>query len=502
MTAQQIKDPSVIVIGAGMTGILMMIKLREAGIKNVVILEKADKVGGTWRENTYPGVGCDVPAHMYTYSFRGNPQWSNRLAYGAEIQQYFEDVAAKYGVTEQVHFNEAVSNCNYRDGKWYVRTSRDRDYVADFVISATGILHHPAYPDIPGLDSFKGHTFHTARWDHSVAMQGKRVGIIGTGSTGAQVIPKVAKEAAKLTVFQRTPQWVLPLANKSYSEKDKRNLRKHPVRMTLLRKWFAWLFANTLTEATSGARLQHAWLSHIVKRNLKKQVPDPQLRAKLTPDYKIGCKRLVMSTEFLPAMCRDNVELEQAGIECITETGVRMVDGTEHELDVLVLSTGFHPFNFMRPMDLTGRDGISIDQAWSRKVQAYRGANIPGFPNFFLMLGPNSPIGNFSVIHMSEVYANYVIKLIEHWRVGNLPVVEATQEAKDEYNAYLKAGMGKTVWVGGCNSWYLDADGDPAMWPYSWKRWEEEMDEPILAHFRQQEDAEQAPVQEPVREAA
>lgn len=490
MTAQQMKEPVVCVIGAGMTGILMMIKLREAGIKNVVILEKADRVGGTWRENIYPGVGCDVPAHMYTYSFRGNPDWSNRLAYGAEIQQYLEDVAGEYGVTEQVHFNEAVENCNYRDGKWTIHTSQDKDYVVDFVICATGILHHPAYPDIPGLDSFKGAMFHTARWDTDVETKGKRVGIIGTGSTAAQVIPKVAEDAAKLTVFQRTAQWVLPLPNREYSEQSKRGLRKHAWRGALLRKWFAWLFANTLTEATSGSKFHHAVLSYIVKRNLKKQVADPELRASLTPDYQVGCKRLVMSTSFLPALCRDNVEVEQTSIECITETGVRMKDGSEHELDVLVLSTGFHPFSFMRPMDLTGRDGLSIDQAWANKVQAYRGANIPGFPNFFLMLGPNSPIGNFSVIHMSEVYANYVLKLIGHWQVGNLPVVEATEQAKDEYNAYLKAGLAKTVWTSGCQSWYLDADGDPATWPYSWKRWEQEMEEPILAHFRQQEDEE------------
>lgn len=467
-----------------MTGILMVIRLREAGIRDIVVLEKAGKVGGTWRENTYPGVGCDVPAHMYTYSFAGNPEWRHRLAYGGEIQQYFERISSEYDVEDHIHFNEAVTDCNYLDGEWHIRSSRDKQYVADFVVCATGILHHPAYPDIEGLDSFKGSMFHTARWDHEVELEGKRVGIIGTGSTAAQVIPEVAKKAGKLTVFQRTAQWIFPLPNRDYSKRSRNRWRKKPSRMAALHRRYSRFFALTFSEAVIGDRLQLAWVSWLVKRNLKKQVPDPELRARLTPDYNIGCKRLVMSTSFLPAMCRDNVALEQQGIERITGTGVRMQDGSEHELDVLVLSTGFQPFNFMRPMNLTGRDGLGIDEAWSSKIQAYRSVCLPGFPNFFLMLGPNSPIGNFSVIAMSEVQADYVIKLIGHWRQGTLSTVEATEDAKIEYNNYLKAGMGKTVWVGGCQSWYLDEDGDPAMWPYSWKQYVSEMSEPILAHFR------------------
>jgi len=466
-----------------MTGILAVIKLREAGISDITVLEKADNVGGTWRENTYPGVGCDVPAHMYTYEFAPYAEWSKRLAGGAEIRGYFEKVAADQGVTACVHFNEAVEDCNYRDGEWHLRTSRDKRYVADFVICATGILHHPAYPDIEGLESFGGDLFHTARWDHDVDLKGKRIGIIGTGSTAAQVIPSVAREAARLTVFQRTAQWIFPLPNRDYSETSRVRWRNKPARARSLHKWYSRFFAMTFSEAVIGNRLQLGWVTWLVKRNLKMQVPDPVLRARLTPDYNVGCKRLVMSTEFLPAMCRENVELEQKGIERITESGVRMIDGSEHSLDVLVLSTGFHPFNFMRPMNLTGRDGISIDDAWSKKVQAYRSVCLPGFPNFFLMLGPNSPIGNFSVIAMSEVQMAYVLKLIEQWRRGSLPAVEATREAMAEYNAYLREGMSKTVWVGGCQSWYLDADGDPAMWPYSWKQWVTEMNEPILSHF-------------------
>ncbi|MDH5170804.1 MAG: NAD(P)/FAD-dependent oxidoreductase [Gammaproteobacteria bacterium] len=501
MRNSSVKNPSVVVIGAGMTGILIAIKLREAGISDVTILEKADKVGGTWRENTYPGVACDIPAHMYTYAFQGNPEWRHRFAHGDEIQAYFEKISADYGVTSQVRFNESVDACHYRDGKWYLTTSRGNDLVADFVIAATGILHHPAYPDIPGLDSFAGAMFHTARWDHAVDLRGKRVGIIGTGSTAAQVISEISKTAGSLTIFQRTPQWILDVADKDYSEKEQARLRGNQGLMDKLRKRYAWLIRNTFTEAVSAGGWRHALLSWRVKRYLRRSVKDPALRAKLTPDYKVGCKRLIVSSTFYQAVQRPNVRLETAGIERISEQGVITRGGTRHELDVLILATGFHPFNFMRPMDLTGRDGLSIDTAWSRKVQAYRSVCLPGFPNFFLMLGPNSPVGNYSVIAMSEVQGDYVLKLIDRWRTGQLQSVEATEEAKVRFNDYLKQGMGTTAWVGGCQSWYLDADGEPALWPYSWNRWVREMAEPDLADFRRDTPVETEPRQ-PAEKAA
>ncbi|HDY83101.1 MAG: NAD(P)/FAD-dependent oxidoreductase [Gammaproteobacteria bacterium] len=477
------KNPSVAVIGAGMTGILMAIKLREAGITDITILEKAEKIGGTWRENTYPGVACDVPAHMYTYSFKGNPEWRHRFAHGDEIQSYFEKVSSEYGVTDQVRFNESLDECHYRDGKWHLTTSKGNDLVVDFVVAATGILHHPAYPDIQGLDSYQGDMFHTARWNHDVNLEGKRVGIIGTGSTATQIICEISKTAGHLTVFQRTPQWIFNLADKDYSEADKARLRGNQGRMAKLANRYAFIMRNSFTAAVTGGKVSHALISWLANRNLRKNVRDPELRAKLTPDYKVGCKRLVMSSTFFDAIQRDNVSLETTGIERISEQGVVTSDGTEHELDVLILATGFHPFNFMRPMNLTGRGGVSIDETWSRKVQAYRSLCLPGYPNFFLMLGPNSPIGNYSVISMSEVQTQYVLKLIDQWRQGNLETVEATEEAKTRFNAYLKAGMGKTVWVGGCQSWYLDADGDPAMWPYSWEQWVKELEEPDLDDF-------------------
>jgi cation diffusion facilitator CzcD-associated flavoprotein CzcO len=501
MDNKAIKNPSVAVIGAGMTGILLAIKLREAGINDITILEKADKLGGTWRENTYPGLACDVPAHMYTYSFQGNPEWEHRFAHGDEIQAYFEKVAGDYNVTEQIRFNEAVDESHYRDRQWHLVTSKGNKLVVDFVIAATGILHHPAYPDIDGIDSFKGDMWHTARWNHDVDLAGKRVGIIGTGSTAAQIISEISDKVGQLTVFQRTPQWIFSIPDKEYNEEDKTRLRGNQKLMSKLSARYAFVMRNTFTAAVPGNKLAHGIVSWMTKRNLRKSVRDPELRAKLTPDYKVGCKRLIFSSTFYDAMQRDNVYLETTGIDRISENGVLVQGGEEHELDVLILATGFKPFNFMRPMDLTGRDGLSIDEAWSKKIQAYRSLCIPGFPNFFLMLGPNAPIGNYSVIAMSEVQTQYLLKLIDHWRQGTLETVEATEEAKVRYNEHIKAGMGKTVWVGGCQSWYLDADGDPALWPYSWDQWVKELEEPDLDDFHRRAPAEVVPLQ-PAEKAA
>jgi cation diffusion facilitator CzcD-associated flavoprotein CzcO len=488
------RNPSVAVIGAGMTGILMAIKLREAGISDITILEKAEKVGGTWRENTYPGVACDVPSHMYTYAFRRNPEWNHRMAHGDEIQDYFQQVADEYGITEQVRFNESLDKCHYQDGKWHLTTSKGNDLVVDFVVAATGILHHPAYPDIAGLDSFEGAMWHTARWNHDVDLTGKRVGIIGTGSTACQVISEISKTAGHLTVFQRTPQWICPLPDHDYTESEKARMRANPKRMDRAAGFNAFLMRNTFSKAVTGSKLNHALISWVTKRNLRKSVRDPELRAKLTPDYPVGCKRLIFSNTFYDAIQRENVHLETNGIDHIEAGGVATRDGSQHELDVLILATGFSPFNFMRPMDLRGRDGLSIDEAWSRKVQAYRSVCLPGFPNFFLMLGPNTPIGNYSVIAMSEVQSKYVLKLIDHWRAGTLETVEATEAAKTRFNAHLREGMANTVWVGGCQSWYLDEDGDPALWPFTWQQWEKEMAEPDLDDFHRKPPAEVVPL--------
>jgi len=480
MENKKLRMPKIVIIGAGMTGILMAIKFREAGMDDIIILEKKEKLGGTWRENTYPGVACDVPAHMYTYSFEPNPEWSNRFAEGAEIQQYFEHVSDKYGITELIRFNEAVVSSRFEDAKWQIETSKGESLQADFLISATGILHHPSKPDIPGLETFTGDVFHTAEWDHTVELKGQRIGVIGTGSTATQSIPELVKVAKKVSVFQRTPQWIINLPNRVYTNKHKNQLRKQPEALMRLRDRYAFMVEELFSKAVIGHKIPHAIVSLLCKLNLRFSVKDLALRSKLKPTYRVGCKRIIANTTFYNAIQEPNAELVTENISHIAPEGVVTKDGQLHPLDILVLSTGFKPFNFMRPMNLLGKNGVSIDSVWGKKVQAYRSILIPEFPNFFLMLGPNTPIGNFSVIAMSEVQSKYVLKLIEKWRQQEFDEVSACQHALKRFNEYLKAGMKNTVWVGGCNSWYLDDDGDPAMWPYTWKKWVSEMDEPEM----------------------
>lgn len=484
-----LRQPSVVIIGAGMTGILMAIRCKQAGIKDVIVLEKTHKVGGTWRENTYPGVACDVPAHMYTYSFEPNPNWSNFFAKGPEIQKYFEHVADKYEVNPLIQFHEAVTDARYKEGKWTVQTKHQLDqekrtYTADFVICATGILHHPAYPDIKGLDTFNGEMFHTARWNHDIKIgPNTKVGVIGTGSTAAQAIPEVINTGADVSVFQRTPQWVLPIADFSFSESMKKLMNKWPWLPKLHRKFAIFIMEHVFTKAVTGHFLQKKLLEVLCKLNLRLSIKDSALRKRLRPNYQVGCKRVIVNTSFYKGIQKDNAHLITEGIDHIYEEGVVTKDGKLHKLDVLILSTGFNPFNFMRPMNLIGRESLHIEDAWSDKIKAYRSMMLPNYPNFFLMLGPNTPIGNFSVIAMSEIQGNYVMKMIEKWQQQEFDEVEAKPDAVDEFNAYVKAGLKNTTWVGGCQSWYLDKDGDPILWPYTWQRWVDEMAEPQLEHM-------------------
>ncbi|GAA6152916.1 NAD(P)/FAD-dependent oxidoreductase [Pseudoteredinibacter isoporae] len=458
-----------------MTGILLTIKLREAGISDITVLEKAGKVGGTWRENRYPGVACDVPAHMYTYSFEYNPEWSDFFAKGDEIQQYFERVAEKYRVHDHIKFNQEVVKAERKDGQWYVHCKNGEDHQADFLIHATGILHHISLPDIDGLDSFKGEMFHTARWNHDIDFKGKRVGVIGTGSTAAQFIPELVNAGADVSVFQRTPQWLLSMGSQQYSEKDKAKMRARPSIIRRIRRRAEFGLEHIFTKAVTGQKLQGALLSWACKRYLRKSIKDPVLREKLTPNYTVGCKRVIINNTFYDAIQKPNAELVCEGIDRINEQGVLTKDGRQHDLDVLVLSTGFKPFNFMRPMTLMGRGGLHIDEAWNNKIQCYRSLLVPNFPNMFLMLGPYTPIGNFSVIAMSEVQTQYILKLVNAWRAEEFDELDVKQTAVEEFNQRMKEGIKKTTWVGGCQSWYQDEDGDPILWPFTWKQWCDEM---------------------------
>jgi cation diffusion facilitator CzcD-associated flavoprotein CzcO len=477
------QDFRVAIIGAGMAGILTAIKLREAGYTNYVIYEKSDRIGGTWRENTYPGIACDVPAHLYTYSFEPNPDWSQSFAGGPEIYEYFVSVAKKYKVLDDIRFNEAVPFCEFNDGRWNLRTSSGREDVADVVIAATGVLHIPHSADIPGLEDFAGACFHSARWDHSVDLTGKRVGVIGTGSTAMQITSAVVNKVDRFDLFQRTAQWVMPIENVTYSAEEKAAFRNDPSKLEAIREQVNSdfeTFSNAVIDAESAEmkEVEAACLA-----NLENNVRDPELREKLRPSYRAGCKRLIFSSDFYTSIQHPNANLVTTAIERVEPTGVRMSDGELRELDVLVVATGFRADSFIRPTTVRGRGGVDLDEVWSDHPVAYMSISIPQFPNFFMLNGPNGPVGNFSLIQIAEHQVSYILQLMAKLRARECREISASADATAEFEAARSEAAKKSIWATGCDSWYLDKNGVPASWPWSRARFFDEMAAPKLEYY-------------------
>jgi cation diffusion facilitator CzcD-associated flavoprotein CzcO len=474
------------IIGAGMSGILSAIKLTEAGLTDFTVYEKADRLGGTWRENTYPGVACDVPSHLYSYSFALNPDWSHVFSPGDEIEAYFERVAREHDVVRAVRYGDEVVSCTFDDGRWHLETAAGHRDVVDVVIAATGVLHHPSHPDIEGIDTFEGAMFHTARWDHDVALEGARIGIIGTGSTAVQITSAVVDGAEKLSLFQRTAQWVLPQQNPEYGDDEKEAFRVDPRKMAELHEGLSQLFAENFANAVVDADSpQIRMIAEMCLANLESSVTDPELRERLRPNYRAACKRLIVSPDFYEAIQKPNAELVTDAIERIEPGGVRTADGRLHELDVLVLATGFKVDAFMRPMVLTGRDGTTLDEVWADRPSAYLSISIPEFPNLFMLNGPNGPVGNFSLIEVAELQFAYIMQLVERLRSGACREISASREALDEFEAEREEAAKTTVWTTGCRSWYLDDRGIPAVWPWPFDRFRAEMAGPTLEAFEQ-----------------
>jgi len=477
-------DLRFVIIGAGMSGILSAIKLQEAGFHDFAVYEKADRLGGTWRENSYPGIACDVPSHFYSYSFALNPEWSHRFAPGAEIQAYFEEIAHRYGVDSSIRYGMEATRCTFDGGRWKIEFADGSTDQADFVIAATGVLHHPSIPDIEGLDSFEGAAFHSARWDHDVPLAGKRIGVIGTGSSSIQIVSALVDQAAELTLFQRTAQWITPVQNTAYSEEEKTEFREHPEAMAEIRneasRMFTEGFANVLVDAESP--IMQA-IHDSCEANLENSVRDPKLREELRPNYRAACKRLIMSEDFYDAIQHPNAHLVTAKIERVEAKGVRTSDGRLHELDVLVMATGFLVDRFVRPMEVTGRGGVRLDDVWRDGPFAYMAISVPDFPNFFMLNGPNGPVGNFSLIEVAELQFAYIMQLVEQVRSGACSEVSASHAAADRFDAERLEAAKTTIWSSGCKSWYLDANGLPTAWPWTFDRFREEMDKPRLSDF-------------------
>lgn len=469
-----------IIIGAGMAGLLAGIKLKERGESDFTIYEKGDSIGGTWRENTYPGLTCDVPAHSYTYSFATNPDWSAYFAPGFEIREYFEAMAKRYGLSDHIVFNTEIDTCQWQGGRWQVRTrSGDTDW-GHVLVAATGVLHHPRYPEIAGLGSFAGPCFHSARWDHSVDFDGKRVGVIGNGSTGVQIVTALAERVERLVQFQRTAQWIMPSVDLQYTEEDRRAFRNNPGRIEEVRngpdaRARRARFTSAIIDADSP---ELAEIQGIVERNLEDSIRDPELREKLRPDYKVACKRLVFAARYYKVAQSPSVEIETAAIERIEPGGVRMKCGAFHELDALVLATGFKVDAFVRPIKVIGEGGCDLDEIWKENPRAYYAVTVPHFPNMVLLNGPTGPVGNFSLIDVAEAQWAYFDQLLDLVRAGKCSYFAPSEPALEDYEKQRNDSAKRTVFASGCQSWYLGKDGVPQVWPWSWDRFIEAMSAP------------------------
>jgi len=470
----------VAIVGAGMSGIAMAVRLQKSGIENFHIFEKADSIGGTWRENRYPGLSCDVPSFFYAYSFEPNLDWTHRFSPGREILAYFEGVARKYGLMSSISFGESVESTRFEDGAWTIETSRGNRRRARFLVMATGPLHHKSYPEIEGLESFEGHMFHSADWDDDLELEGKRIGVLGNGSTGVQMMRPLSEVASRLTLFQRTAQWVYPVGNKRYSESARKWKRRLPILGRLTREYYKRIFEYSSVGVTEEGYIRRR-ISTGCRANLAR-VEDPILRAKLTPDYEPGCKRLVLSTEFYPTMAKENVDLVSEGIRRIEPRGIVTNDGALHELDVLVLATGFkaHAWGVE---DVVGLAGQSLKDAWAKGTRTYRAIAIPDFPNFFMLAGPNCPLGNISVIDVSETQSRYIVDCIRRLKGEPDKAMWPKRSAAAAFHQEVLAAMEGTVWVTGCNSWYLDEDRIPVLWPWSAKRFHDVMRKPDFDDF-------------------
>jgi cation diffusion facilitator CzcD-associated flavoprotein CzcO len=476
------RELNVAIVGAGMSGICMAAKLQDAGIDTFTIFEAADEVGGTWRDNNYPGLTCDVPSRFYSYTFRPNPEWTQLLPPGAELQSYFRLVADERGIRPHIRFGTAVESARYHGGQWQITTA-DGEETFDVLITATGVLRVPRYPDIPGLDTFAGPKFHSARWDPSVSLADKRIGLIGSGSTGVQITAALGGNVRELNIFQRTAQWVFPMPNPRYSALAKFVLRRRPglsmVGYRLWQEFYERIFARAMVRPCWQRRLVAA----MCKWNLRLSVRNPELRQRLTPNYQAMCKRQVISMGYYRAVQKPSVHLVTDAIDHIEPRGVVTADGTLHELDLLVLATGFDAHAYVRPLEIVGETGVSLDEAWADGPSAYRSVAVPGFPNLFMLMGPHSPIGNQSLVIIAEHQANYALWWINKIRDGLVAAAAPTDVATKEYNEAMKAAMPQTVWATGCNSWYIGKDGLPELFPWEPVRHRELLASPELSDF-------------------
>jgi cation diffusion facilitator CzcD-associated flavoprotein CzcO len=435
--------PSVLIVGAGFGGIAAAVELRRAGFPDVTVLERGATLGGVWRDNTYPGAGCDIPSPYYSFSFEPNRSWPLRFSLGPEIMTYLSQTAAKYGVTPR--YGVTVEGAEFRAGQWHVSTSAG-SFVADVLVPAVGQLSEPSVPLLPG--SFAGQSFHSARWDHSVPLAGRRVAVIGTGASAAQFVPHLAREARAVTVFQRSAPYVLPKPDVEY--------RSWQHRLFPAERAFFWGLLEVATLGIQGNRAVTTAVAALARHHLRKQVLDPVLRKALTPDYPIGCKRVLFADDYYPALTQPHVRLSTENIRSLEPSGVRTVDGVLHEADVLVYGTGFRTTDFLSTLTVQGVAG-DLSDTWADGASAYLGITVPGFPNMFLMYGPNTNLGSGSIVYMLERQARYLRQAVALLATA-VSTLDVRPEVANQYDEEIQQRLTHAAWTG-CQSWYRTDSG-------------------------------------------
>ena len=461
-----VRHTHVAIVGSGFGGLGTAIQLANAGFDDYIVFERASDVGGVWRDNTYPGCACDVESHLYSFSFARNPSWTRSFSPAPEIKAYLRDCADRFGVMPNILFDHEITGATWSEDAqhWLLETASGL-FTANILVGAVGALSEASIPKLPGLASFDGPAFHSAQWNHDVDLSGKKVAVIGTGASAIQFVPHVQKQAAKLSVFQRTAPWIVPRRDRALSDGVRAKLSKSNVAQWLLR---ARIYGLRELTALAFFEPRVARLTQkLAEKHLGRRVTDPDLRRRLTPDYTMGCKRILLSDDYLPAMTQDNVDLVTDPIAEIVPNGVRTKDGVLHEADVIIFGTGFQVQRFPFAEKVLGREGKTLAEVWKNGMSAHLGTTVAGFPNMFLLQGPNTGLGHTSVITMIEAQIEHIVNAAKYMRSFSMASVEPTREAQASFNAEVDRKMNGTVWTaGGCRSWYLDANGrNSTLWP-------------------------------------
>ncbi len=460
MTDTAFRERQIAIIGSGFSGLCLGIQLKRAGIDSFTIFEKASRLGGTWRDNTYPGAACDVPSFSYCFSFAQKTDWTRKWSPQAEIRIYMEGCARTHDVLRHIRFGTEIASARFDEqaGRWHLRTTSGEEIVADILVSAVGQLNRPSIPPIPGLDGFRGERFHSARWNHACDLTDKRVAVVGNAASAIQFIPQIAPRVRDLTIFQRSANWMLPRRDRAYSEREKRIFTRFPL-LARLYRWLLWLSYESQFPAFRGNRFLQALMRKAALKNIEEHVADPALRAALVPDYPIGAKRVLISDDYYQALGRPNVHVVTSGIDHVTADAVVGRDGVAHPVDTVILATGFQSTAFLAPMRVEGRGGRTLETEWAGGAHAYLGLTVAGFPNFFMMYGPNTNLGHNSIIFMIECQTDYILQGIRWLCERDLAWVDLRKEVMEAYNADLRAELAGSVWARIAKSWYVNEQG-------------------------------------------